>query len=587
VDTRKKKKALLFLFSPFFWSVFVSIFLAATADAQDYQGTYKSAKALYAKEDYARAMSAFQPLIVYDSQNPYSEYASYYYGLSAYKSGFMIVAKDILVQTKKLYPKWDRLDDVNYLLAKIYFDEHEYFRALSLLKLIKSHVINLQADDMKRFYLSTIDDAETLKMVLEENPQEKEAARALVKTLGTVSGPRREEHLIDSLVHKFHFVKDELVSEVPLERIKKDRYSVSLMFPFQATTMDPSAGTKRNQFVLDLYEGMKMAADTLRHEKINLDLLAYDTEKNPDVLRKLLDSDELKSTDVIVGPLFTEESRQLLPFAEKNKISIINPVSSNSDFLGKNPSALLFEPSHETIGKAAAGIAAGNTRSKKCIVYYDTNPKDSVMAFNFIRKAKELGLKVILAQEIHTENSGDILATLATATDHDEYKNPIQFTLKRDSLGCIFVASEDPLIYSKVINAAETRGDSVLVIGNESWIAPENNTVDFSIFERVGVILSSPNYSSLTNPSYIAFRKNYIQKHGTLPSLYARTGYEFMLFLGRTLYKYGIYFQEDLARSGFIPGTLGLGSNYPGTRDNQIVPFIKFNDGQLIIADKK
>jgi hypothetical protein len=566
--------------------LFYSFFLS-TVIGQDFKRQYKDAKEFFDSEDYTKAMDGFKPLIVYDRDNPYTEYASYYYGLSSYRLGFLTVAKDIFLSTTKIHPSWDQIDEVNYLLAQIYFDQHEFFQALSILKFIVNPSVLKDVPAMKRFYLSQINDVETLKMMLEENPEDPEVGHALAKSISLQILSQREIPFLDSLIQKFNFNKEEFITDVPITPILKDRYSISLLFPFLANTLDPSPGIKRNQFVLDLYEGMKQAVDTLRHEGIYLDLLAYDTERSPDVIKTLLSADELKSTDLIVGPLFLEESKLLLPFSERNRINIINPVSNNSDFLGQNPFALLFQPSVETLGIKSAEMTAARVRNKKCIVYYDDSPKDSIEAFNFIKKAQELGLKIILAEEIHKETSGNIVSTLATATEYDEWKNPTQFTLKRDSLGSIFVASDDPLIYTKAINAAETRSDSLFVIGHESWIAPQNTSVDFAIFERLGITLASPNFSSLTNPEYIAFRKQYVLKHGTLPSAYTQTGFEFIMFIGHALHRYGVYFQEGLGSAGIVPGTIGEGFNYPGTRDNQLVPFIQFVDGELFVVNKK
>jgi hypothetical protein len=50
--------------------------------------------------------------------------------------------------------------------------------------------------------------------------------------------------------------------------------------PFLAATLDPSPVVKRNQFVLDIYDGVKLAADSLRKQGINLEILAYDNERS-------------------------------------------------------------------------------------------------------------------------------------------------------------------------------------------------------------------------------------------------------------------------------------------------------------------
>jgi tetratricopeptide (TPR) repeat protein len=556
------------------------------AIAQDFKRQYKEAKENFTKGDYTKAMAGFNGLIVYDSENPYSEYSAYYYGLSALKLGFNTVAKDIFIQTIKLHPTWAHIDDINYLLAKIYFDQREYFRALLILGSIKDPSIIHDYATMKRFYLSQINDVETLKMVMEEHPGEAEGARALAKVLAGQPVQVRETKLLDSLIRKFNLNRDEFPSDAPLAPVFKDRYSISLLFPFLTSSLDPTPGVKRNQFVIDLYEGMKLAADTLKHEGIMLDLLAYDTDRSTDVVQRLLATEELKFTDLIVGPLFMEEAKLVLPFSEKNKVNIINPVSNNSDFLGQDPFALLFQPSHETMGAASAGYIAAHVKNKNCMVYFGENPKDSTMAFNYMKRARELGLKIVWAEEIHKENSADILTALTTATDFDEYKNPIEFSLKRDSIGSIFVASDDPLIYSKVISAVETRADSVLVVGQENWINPEY-TVDYGIYERTKIILAAPNFSSISSPAYAAFHKHYVSKHGLLPSAYARIGFEFTMFIGRALKKYGVYYQSGISQDGVIPGVLGEGHNFPGTRDNQLVPFVRFHKGRVVIADQE
>ncbi len=556
--------------------------------AQDYKSQYKKAKELFAKGDYANAMDAFKPLVVYDSKNPFPEYASYYYALSAYRMGFFSVAKDMFLQMKKLYPAWDQLEEVNYFLSKIYFDQREYFQALLILKDIQNESFRNDVRAMKRNYLSQIEDAETLRMLYEEYPDDIDVAHTVAKAVSRQPYLEQDVNLIDGICVKFGFSREEFASnEAPVSKMK-ERYTVSLLFPFLSSTLDPSPVKKRNQFVLDLYEGIKLAKDTLAGQGIHVDILAYDTERNSETLKKLLESDELKATDLLVGPLFQEEVKAVQEFSMNNKINVINPVSNNSDFLGQNPFALLSQPSHETLGTKSAEWVAENVKKKTCMVYYGENVKDSVMAFNFIKQAIACGVTVVYAEEVHKETMGRIISTLASPTEFDEFRNPIQFKLKVDSIGSIFVASDNPLIYSKVISSVETRGDSIRIIGNESWL--KDTSIDLGIYERLGICLAAPTFSSSLNPDFIEFRRRYIVKHGSFPSTYdnyAKIGYEFMIFVGKALHQYGVYFQQGLSGAGIIPGFLFEGYNYTNSRDNQLVPFIQFQDGQLVVSDRQ
>lgn len=273
---------------------FALAFVVFTSSAQDYKRQYRSAKDLFTAEKYSEAMIAFKSLTVYDKQNLYSEYASYYYAMSAYRLGYGSVAKDMLLQIKKLYPNWDQMDEVNYLLCKIYFDQKEYFQARNIMDLIKKPAFVNDLQNLKKVYISQIDDPEVLRMMLEDYPQDVEIAKILVRRLGQQEYHLQDTVLINSLVARYGLSKKELISQTAVRPIKKDTIRVALVLPFLASTLDPSPVRKRNQIILEMYQGMKMAADSLSRSGIQLSLLAYDNERNLDVTRKLLKQNELR-----------------------------------------------------------------------------------------------------------------------------------------------------------------------------------------------------------------------------------------------------------------------------------------------------
>lgn len=560
--------------------------LTLAAGAQDFKRQYKHAKELFDDGSYNLAMEAFKPLITYDKNNPYSEYASFYYAVAAQRP-YPAVARDMFVQIRKLYPSWDQIDEVNLSLARLYFDQHEYFQALLILDEIRKEDMRADVKAMKRHYLKEVDDSETLEMMLEEHPDDEEVGRALAFSIAKQPYLGRDHDRLEQLILKFNLPRQPFEAARKPVSLKKDRYRISLLFPFLAESLEPSPLKKKNQFVLDLYQGMKLAVDTLARQGINIDLVAYDTERNPEVLQKLLESEELKSTDLIVGPLFPEEVKAVQEFSLANKINMINPMSNNSEFMGENPFAMLYQPSHETLGIKSAELLAGRIKNKNCIVFFGDSPKDSVMAFSFMKRALELDMKVVLAQEFNKETSSKIISILATPTERDEYKNPTQFTLKKDSIGSIFVASDNLLIYTKVISSVETRSDSTIIVGMETWL---DNSSNYETYERLHIMLAAPNYCTFSGQNYVDFRRNFLKRHGTFSDKYynhARIGYEFMTFVARALNQYGVYFQLALGEENDFPGYLSPGFNYHGSRDNHKVPFTYFRGGEFLFVEGK
>ena len=560
------------------------VLVSGSAYAQtDFNKQYFNAKALFREGKYNLAMESFKPLIAYDRGNPFSEYASFYYALSAYNMNYRAVAKDMFNQLKSLHQGWDKMDEVNLWLAKIHFDNRDYFQGLKVISAIQSSGMQHDVATLKTAALHDITDVETLRMMNEEYPNDSIIASSLAFMLSKNLADQQGMAQLESLIRKFNFKRADFIPEAP-KTFRKDVYSVSVLLPLLANSLEPTPTRKRNQVVLDLYEGMKLAVDTLDKQGIKISFRAYDTERNVEKIKKILATEELRNTDLIIGPFFQEENKVVQDFSLNQKVNVFNPLANNSETIGINPYAFLFQPSFETLGKKSAEFLSTYVKRQNCMVFYGNTKSDSVQAANFIQTAAEQGFSISGVHKVNRD-AGKIITILATPTEFDEFKYAKQFTLKKDSLGSIYVASDDPLIYAKVTSAVETRGDSVVVLGSENWLA--DNAIDLDKYEALGIVLAAPKYASPFNIHYKAFEKKFIKTHGRAPTNVSKIGYELILFLGSQLKNNGVYFQDGLSRDGFVPGFLSEGYEYGMARDNQVVPFMVFRNGEPVILNKK
>ncbi|MBX2965767.1 MAG: ABC transporter substrate-binding protein [Cyclobacteriaceae bacterium] len=549
----------------------------------NYQQRYTNAKSLFREEKYNLAMESFKALITYDKDNPFSEYASFYYAISAYQQGYASVAKDMFLQIRQLYPAWDQLDEVNLWLGKIHFDNKEYFQAMNQLAGVKNQKFQKDIQTVKKTGLASLTDLNTLTRLHEEYPKDAVIGERLAAELAKNGTGRESQELLEKLVSTFRLKKTEFITGPPAT-VHKDVYSVSVLFPFSVNTLEPTLGRKRNQYILDLYEGMKLAVDTLRKMGVNISLRAYDTDRNPEKVKSILALNELLHTDLIVGPLFQEENEPVQEFSRKNKINLFNPVTNNFDLVRDNPYGFLYQPSLEALGEQSAKFMNKQLANKNCMVFMGDTKRDSVLAMSFLNAANETDLKITLIKRFTKESSSQILEILATPTEFDEFKYPKQFTLPKDSLGGIFVASDDPLIYTKVVSSVTTRGDKVVILGSENWL---DQTTDYEKLNALGVVMFASNFTSPNNTLYNAFLQKFIRTHGRSTSSmpytdYAKIGYDFMFFAGNMLKKHGVYFQHELNKPE-MQGYLTEGYNFQYSRDNQHVPFIHFVKGELSV----
>lgn len=570
------KKIIVFAF-------LVSINLQVWAQV-DYPKQYQNAKEFFRQGKYNLAMESFKPLIPYDQNNQYSPYASFYYALAAYRQGYNAVAKDMFQQIKTVHPKWDKMDDVNLWLAKIYLGSHDYFQGLKILNAIQDKKLAEQISNLKALHISAVTDIETLKMMLEEFPKDAVVAKYLARALAKDLSDEENKKMLEDLIDRFKLERTDFIPEAP-KTFHKDRYAVSVLLPFMVEVLDGSPGKKRNQIVLDFYEGIKLALDTLNRGGPKISLRAYDTEKGIDNLRRILETDELKNTDLVIGPLYANENTIVQQFSREHQVNVVNPLSNNTDLIGSNPYAYLFQPSSETLGRKSAEYIADHARKNICMIFYGTSKKDSVLAASFAEKALELGQKIVAKEMISRENGARIMTMLTTATEYDEFKFPTEFTLKKDSIGSIFVATDEPLIYTKIISSLETRGDSILVLGSENWI--DDTAVPFEKYQSLGITFAAPNFAAPENAKRKAFISKYLAAYGKVPSNLSQLGYEMMMFFGNQLKTNGVYFQDGLNNAEFIPGHLSQGFKYQFSRDNQVVPFVKFEEGVLRLIETR
>jgi hypothetical protein len=567
--------------------IFILFFFCIKASAQlDYATKFNNGKSLFNDKKYNLAMETLKPLMTYDRNNAYTEYATFYYAASAYHQGFKAVAKITFNQIKTLYPTWDKMNEVNYWMAKIHFEEQDYFQALKVLAGITDKKFETDIQVLKESGLRSVTDPETLRMMLEEYPKDAVVAKALASILAKNLSDEEGKKQLEDLIAAFKLTRTDFIPEAP-KTFFKEKYAVALMMPFMVGSLEPTPGRKRAQIMLDFYEGAKLAIDTLSKQNIQISLRAYDTERNVDKLNRYLETEEIKNADLIIGPVFQEENKIVQDFSAQYRINVIHPFSNLSETIGMNPHAFLFQPTAETLGRKSADFLNSKLkhRDKDCMIFYGPGKKDSILALSFQQRAVELGVKVLSSLKVTNTKTAMITEILATPTEFDEFKYPSQFTLPKDSLHSIFVASDDPLIYTKIVGAVETRNDSVVVVGSENWI--DDNAIEFEKYQSLGIVLASPNYRRPSNFHVKAFERKFMLKHGRLASNMARMGYELVMFTGHQLKTNGVYFQDGLTNSGILPGYVGEGFDYRFGRDNQVVPFTTFKQGEYILIEKR
>lgn len=600
--------------------IVILLFVGSLSQAlsQDPQSVFKEGKALFNGEQYALALVKLAPLTSLQEDNDLVRYASYYYAVSAYKSGDAPTAKSMFLQISQKHADWSKLDEVNYWLATLAFEEKDPRSGIEYLDKIQSSAFGAQSQELRDYHFAQITDMELLQSLLGENPKETVLASQLVDQILKLDVAEQDIDLLERLSGKYDLSLD-LGIEGIANSPKKEIYNVGLFLPF--SYLEDSARLERVQkdWTMRFYEGAQLALEKLEEEGISVNLITFDTRDQKVPLRTMLTTDEARSLDLIIGPVFQSSVIQVSRFAKEQQINMLNPLSSNDDIIKDNPFAFLYYPGNQSLAIAAAEYAKANFRDNKNVaifysglgdrprasLYKEILEKDSfnVPIFEMVRPQESSKIQLMLVEEEEVDKDSlvvaDMLAEMDSLREAGEEDWEIyderdflkeELLILPDSIGHIFVASDASSLSASTLSAIDAREDTILYIGSSRFLTSEQG-LSFEQLERVNAIFTGSNWIRYGKEEVADFRERYEFAFNAYPRKDERLGdaylgYDIMVTYGRLLYQYGKYFQVGLKRKAGIEGTLTDEFDYRFSNDNRYIPILRVTNSQVVPVEE-
>jgi thioredoxin-like negative regulator of GroEL len=570
------------------WWLFMSLQVQAQTPEEN-QKKYLYGKDLLKEGRYAAAAQVFLPLTSQSAQNSFDKPASYLYALASMKSGDTEAAKSMCLQILYRYPDLEQKDDVYYLLANIYFEQNKPRLALQFLYKVEN--IKKDSESMKIYYLNNVNPIDTLKALQKDNPSDVTLAQVLAKRLSSSSLDEKNKMLLNFLLQEYKLDLNELSKK--RISVLKTSYNIAVLFPFQLNEIDPKLSKRSNQYVLDFYEGIRMATDSLKARGIKVNIYTYDTEKDITIINSIMSLPEMKSMDLIIGPVFPVQIPVVSEFSKKNNIINISPFSANSKILENNDFTFLFQPTLELQAGNAARYASQNFRydssyvnnysppkqnsrykepleKKKAIIFFGSELKDSLLAVRHKDSCLANGLEVIHLEKITRDRVGLLRTILGD-------------TIKLGKANHVFASTSDEVVAANIMSLIEVSRQTTPLITRSDWLF--FNLISFEQFEKRNVFFIHPDYYDYSNPLYRDFKAAYIDRTKIYPSIQSLQGFELMMYFGQALQQYGTYFKYGLDAAGFTKGMIFQGFDYSNSFSNRYVPITRFRDKNLMLVN--
>lgn len=402
----------------------------------------------------------------------------------------------------------------------------------------------------KEFYIHTIKKGQTLYMIskayevdineiIQENPEVRDGIKSGQKIRipagTTAKTPAKQTKTIpEDKKQQAKPVADELIPCGKDKSSLKPIYNVALMIPLYLSDVtemdvnpDPDAAPQENrplQFV-QFYEGFRMALDSLKKTGVSLKVMVYDAERDTLKTLKLLQDPELRKTDLIIGMMYHRNFQLVADFANKNNITIVNPMSERDLILENNKKVYKVRPSLKTQFSAMIKYLQTDFRDSNMVVISDNQRLNKATADNIMTAMEENKADIHLA-----EGYGEVLSLLSK-----EKGNII-----------VLISDNKSFVLDVVTKLNEHRNEfGVTLLGLPRWDRFDDIEADYLVNLKTHVM--APWFVDYDDPGVKKFVAMYQDLYQTDPDPLAFQGFDVTLYFMTALWKYGKSFERCIS----------------------------------------
>ncbi|GGK71144.1 ABC transporter substrate-binding protein [Rufibacter glacialis] len=527
----------------------------------------QNGKLLLDQQKYELAMAELLPLTGTTGKT-FAPDAAYLYSVAAAKQKKWAEADKMLTKLTAEHSNWAGLADAHFLHGQVLFEKKEYLRALNALRPIKDASLEKEVAAMKRHYMLQLPDKTTFQYLMRQFPEDATLAQAYADKLMSGWYTEKDRPQLEAMVRQFNLNRDYLKRPEP---VKKQAYNVAVLLPFNVTAQGVRVD-KKNLYITDFYAGLLSARDSLQRQGVQVNVFPYDTSNDTAQVRQVMELPEIASMDLVIGPIYKNNSAFAAKIAQQRNINMVNPFSDDVEVTKGNPYLYLMETSLATQGRQAAAYAYQTFPKKTAAIVFDSEKNDTTFAGSFRRAYTALGGKVVAFQKINSKTSGNVQGVLGA--------------LNLKDVGVLVVQSTAANVATSAVGFLEQRASKVPVMVPQAWLEVPQLGLDQLDF--LELYFTAPKFIDQESPAVQTFKRAYTNRYKLPPSSFTYSGFELLHYFGRQLREFGYSAPPRL--SEVRPALFYQGIGYQTSagnqaQDNQYLPIVKLENGRLLVVN--
>jgi len=531
------------------------VFSAASAVAQQAPAAYLKAKSDLDAKEYALAKDGFAAFLDEASYGVLSYYAAFHSAEVALQ--LLNAPQAIKVLTGLMGKDWSKSEEATYLLALAYFQNNELVKGLQALKGLTREPFLSKGHRATFAYLQTTSPS-FLTTNLDQFKENEGFTAALAYLLQKKSIMSADERV----------VLNQLIQSGAQPAVKDKVLDVVVILPFSSSPGQDISSLESN-FVLELYQGIALQVASLKAEGKSIQLHTFDSKRDLNYLNTLVKDPTVLAADVIVGPIYSEESELISAFAEVQKIPFVHPLSNLGDRFEESQYSYLFRPSLSSIANGVSDALTLQGWGTAVAIGFSGSARDEQMAQVLEGVLAKKGFNVAKSQKIDPKNATAFLQGLGVRRGN------------RPTVDQVILLSDDPAIAQPVFSLMESISTQVPLLVMDSWLG--FNFSNYEMLEFANFYFISNNTPKYNSEAVENFRNLFYEKHLIFPSTNAILGAELMYWLqANAEFVHDYDPRTRLDQRGYQEGQLTWGFNFQKVNNNSYSPVFKLESGYLI-----
>jgi hypothetical protein len=532
------------------------ILSTAYAVAQQPPAAYLKAKAYLDAKAYGMAKDGFVTFLDETKYSLLSHYAAFHSAEAALQLKQAPHAIELLTALKG--KAWSKSEEVTYLLALAYFQNNQLVAGLQALKGLTSEPMVSKGHRASFEYLQSTS-SDFLITHLEEFKQNQGFTAALAYVLQKKASMSASER---STLNQ--------ILQSGAQGILKDKVlDVVVILPFTTSGDQDISLIESTNFLLELYQGIELEVARLKEEGVAIQLHTFDSKRDLEYLNALVKDPTILAADVIVGPVYPEESALVSAFAEAQKIPFIHPLSNLGDRYEESQFSYLFRPALISLANGVVDALKKQGWGKSVAIGYSGNSRDEQLGLLLQNLLTKEGFNLVKVQKVDSKNANAFLQGLGVRRGNEPAVNQV------------ILLSDDPALAQPVFSLMESISAEVPLLVMDSWLG--FNFSNFEMLEYANFYFISNNTPKYHSEAMDDFRKLYYSKHLQFPSTNSLLGAELVHWVHTNAeFAQDFDLRPSLDKNGKQTGRLTWGFNFQNVNNNSYSPVFKLESGELI-----